>query len=63
MSCTELLKPRVCGRVELAIGFVVVIVLINLRGVRVDPEARTPVPWTDAFRAAMAPYQRDPDAA
>ena len=30
--------------------------------VRVDPEARTPVPWTDAFRAAMAPYQRDPDA-
>ena len=30
--------------------------------VRVDPEARKPVPWTDAFRAAMAPYQRDADA-
>lgn len=27
--------------------------------VRVDPENRTPVPWSDAFRTALAPYRAD----
>lgn len=27
--------------------------------VRVDPESRKPVPWTDAFREALAPYVGD----
>lgn len=27
--------------------------------VRVDPERRTPVPWTDEFRKTLAPYVED----
>ena len=30
--------------------------------VRVSPDDRRPVPWTDGFRAAMAPYLREPAA-
>ncbi|WP_373047815.1 acyl-CoA thioesterase [Vulgatibacter sp.] len=27
--------------------------------VRIDPETRKPVPWTDALREKLAPYRRD----
>ena len=29
--------------------------------VRVDPQSRQPVPWTDAFREMLAPYRQDLD--
>ena len=29
--------------------------------VRVDPETRRPVPWSDEFRARLAPYREDLD--
>ena len=30
--------------------------------VRIDPETRQPVPWTDAFRETIAPYREDLDS-